>query len=391
MTDSTRRPGRRHTSSNGRGDFPLFKHQSGRWCKKIRGKHCYFGKVADDPDGQAAMARYLDQKDDLYAGRVPRAKGGGLTVRDLVNRFLTAKRHLLDAGEIRPCTWKDYYLASERIVRVLGPDRLVSDLVPEDFERLRSDLARTRGPEALAVDVTRVRMVFKYGWDNGMILSHIRYGTAFARPSKKVLRIARAERGPKMFDVVEIRRMLNAASVPLRAMLLLGINCAFGPADLGRLPLSALDLDGGWVRFPRPKTGIDRRCPLWPQTVEALREAIHARPKPKHTADAQLVFLTGPGGSWHTNAGHNAVTWQTRKLLASLELQRPGRGFYSLRHTFLTIADQARDPAAISQIMGHAPAANDMSAVYRERIDDERLRAVVEHVRTWLFGGEKTP
>ena len=38
------------------------------------------------------------------------------------------------------------------------------------------------------------------------------------------------------------------------AMFLLGINCGFGNADCGTLPLSALDLDGCWINFPRPKT-----------------------------------------------------------------------------------------------------------------------------------------
>ena len=36
--------------------------------------------------------------------------------------------------------------------------------------------------------------------------------------------------------------------------------------------------------------------------------------------------------------------------------------------------------------MGHAGASNDMSAVYRQRVDDERLLAVTNHVRKWLFG-----
>ena len=37
------------------------------------------------------LKKYLDQKDDLYAGRVPGAKQGALTITELVNRFLSAK------------------------------------------------------------------------------------------------------------------------------------------------------------------------------------------------------------------------------------------------------------------------------------------------------------
>ena len=63
-----------------RPNFPLFPHATGRWAKKIRGKLHYFGKVADDPEGVAAESKYLDQRDDLQAGRKPRDTRGGLTV-----------------------------------------------------------------------------------------------------------------------------------------------------------------------------------------------------------------------------------------------------------------------------------------------------------------------
>jgi hypothetical protein len=54
-----------------RPDFPLFPHRNGRWAKKVRGKFVYFGKWADDPKGEAAVDLWLDQKDDLLAGRTP--------------------------------------------------------------------------------------------------------------------------------------------------------------------------------------------------------------------------------------------------------------------------------------------------------------------------------
>ena len=53
-----------------------------------------------------------------------------------------------------------------------------------------------------------------------------------------------------------------------------------------------------------------------------------------------------------------------------------------------TIADEARDQPAANSIMGHAD--ESMAAAYRERISDERLRAVTDHVRGWLFPKESS-
>ena len=98
-------------------DFPLFAHNTGRWAKKIRGRIHYFGRW-NDPD--AALKRYLDQKDDLLAGRKPRRPGDGLIIRDLCNRFLTAKRHRVTSGEVQLRTWRDYHETCKVIVRTFG-------------------------------------------------------------------------------------------------------------------------------------------------------------------------------------------------------------------------------------------------------------------------------
>jgi len=190
-----------------------------------------------------------------------------------------------------------------------------------------------------------------------------------------------------MFEAAELRTIIDAAPVPLTAMVLLGINCGFGNHDCGTLPLSALDLDNGWVDYPRPKTAVERRCPLWPETIEAIRDAIEARPKAKLPEHAELVFITRCGSPWAKDVADSPITKETRKLLDKLKLHRPGLGFYALRHTFETIAGGSLDQVAVNHIMGHVDSS--MAGVYRERIDDKRLVAVVEHVHTWLFGEHK--
>jgi integrase len=364
-------------------DFPLFPHATGRWAKKIRGKLHYFGKW-EDPDG--ALRNYLEQKDALHAGRTPREETAeGLTVKGLANAFLNHKQHLVETGELSPLTWNEYRTACDLVVATFGKNRLVDDLGPDDFARLRVRMAHSWGPLRLVNMIQYVRSIFKHGTDAGLINRVVRFGPGFDRPSKKVLRLHRARQGPKLFTAAEVHQLLQAAGVQLKAMILLGINCGFGNSDCGNLPLTALDLDNGWIDFPRPKTGIARRCPLWPETTLALRQHLASRPEPKDQAHAGLVFVTGCGLPWNRKTSDTPIARKLWRLFKTLGIKHPrGTGFYTLRHTFRTVADESKDQPACDHIMGHL--GEHISTVYRERISDERLKAVTDHVRAWLFG-----
>src|SRR5262249_21273729 len=167
--------------------------------------------------------------------------------------------------------------------------------------------------------------------------------------------------------------------------LLLGINCGYGNSDVGKLPLTALDLERGIIDFARPKTGIPRRAALWPETIVALKEALACRAEPKEPEHADLVFLTPHGLPWAKERAENPLTKATIRLLRKLGID-VCRNFYTLRHTHRTIADEAKDQPAADYIMGHE--VPHMSSVYRETISDARLKAVVSHVRSWLFAVE---
>ena len=378
-------------------DYPLTVNGNGQWSKKIRGKVFYFGPWSD-PEG--ALRRYLDVKDDLLAGRKPRTRDG-FTLRDLANSFLTAKKRQLESGEITPRTFQDYHRVCERILETVGKSRLVEDMDQEDFGRLRDKFAETMGTVALGNEIARVRVVFNFGFNNGHVDRPVRFGAIFKRPSKRVLRRERQKAGPRMFEAEEVRKILESSDGQLRAMILLGSNCGFGNHDCATLPLSALDLEGRWINFPRPKTGIDRHCPLWPETVAAIREAVKRRPHPRNIADLGLVFLTKYGQPWvRTKRSRKLAPGQTEgkivaldgiahefsKLLTALNMKRDGISFYALRHTFETIAGESKDQVAVDAIMGHVR--DDMASVYRERISDARLLAVTTFVHDLVFNAK---
>ncbi len=331
-----------------------------------------------------ALEEYKAVADDLHAGRTPRQTTDGLTVADLCNRFLTAKQRQREAGEIGARMFEEYKAATDRLVSTFGKTRLVDDLAADDFEALRDAMAKQLGPVRLGNEVQKVRTLFKYGFEAGLIDKPVRYGPQFKKPSAGVLRRHRAKNGERMLEAEEVRRLLHKAGPLLKAMLLLGVNAGFGNHDIATLPLSALDLDAGWVNYPRPKTGIPRRCPLWPETVAALREAIAERPEPRQEEAAGLVFVTTRGRPWLSRGIANPVSVAARDLMKTVGIHHDGIGFYTLRHVFRTVADAARDPVAIDLIMGHTDPS--MGGHYRERIEDSRLKAVVDHVRQWLFG-----
>ncbi len=363
---------------------PLYRHATGQYCRMVRGKRRYFGS-----DPVAALARYQREYDDLMAGREPRQFSEGLTLRELCNAFLAAKSALRDADELSPRTYRDYYDTCVLLLAAFGKEIAVAALTVPDFERLRSELAKTLGPVALSNTIQRVRTTFKYGFDAGLVQVPIRFGPTFKKPSRKEIRKADRARGLRLFEAAEVRAILEAATGQLRAMVLLGINCGFGNTDVASLTREALDLRDGWHTFPRPKNQNPRRCALWPETVQALKDVAKKRPSPKDRSDADLVFVTKYGHRWvrttaredsPRDATNDAVAWQFRKLVKRLGIRG---SFYDLRRTFRTQADNSRDREACALTMGWVE--GDVLPRYLRRIEDSRLRAVTECVRKWLW------
>src|SRR5262249_42103498 len=149
-------------------------------------------------------------------------------------------REAVDAGELSLRTWMDYRSIMDILVEGMGKHRSVTTLDPQDFAALKNKLARRNGPARMSTVVQVIRCAFKHVYESGLLDRPMRFGPVFKRTSKKTMRLHRAKQGVKLFTAEEVRRMLDGAGVQLRAMILLGINCGFGNADCGTLPLTAV-------------------------------------------------------------------------------------------------------------------------------------------------------
>src|SRR5262249_22134525 len=160
----------------------------------------------------------LKVKDDLHAGRVPRPDAQQVTLKYLIGSFLQAKEALVNSGEITARTYTDYYTSAHKFLKHLR-DRLVADIRPDDFSHYRKHLAKTLGHVALANEIQRIRTIFKYGFDEQLLDTPVRFGANFKKPSRKAIRIRRnqasLDHGKRMFEPDQIHTLLGKAGLSM--------------------------------------------------------------------------------------------------------------------------------------------------------------------------------
>jgi len=395
---------RNSTSSTtpGKSKLPLFLHASGQWAKKIRGKMHYFGKDLD-----AALKRWVEEKDHLLAGVPYRRNDKRQALPELGDRFVADRKHDVTTGELAQRSLDEYIKSIRRLISIVGRECRLEDLSPLDFANIRQKLyepvkrekairggikGRTveqRSPITVGNDIRRLRVFFQWCVDNELTAAP-RYGKNFAATSAKIARKARAAEGTKMLSAHDVHNIIAKASKGLRPIILLAMNAGIGQSDIANWKLNELPskLSGEcWIDLPRRKTGAPRRFLLWKETRDAIKAWLAIRPKPSADA-ADRVFLTRDGVAWvRENGGQrdDAVAKSFNKARKAANVKRGT--FYDLRRTFQTIAAETLDFRAVSFIMGHVIPENDMPGRYTQAIGDDRIRAVCEHVRKWYLSG----
>lgn len=362
--------------------FPLFKHPRGYWCKTVLGKHRYFGKVADDPQGKEALRRWLREKDWRLAGLEPPPEGSGdvISVKFCCNEYLAAKESKLDAGNLAPRTWSELKTTCELLMKTIPPSLEAKLLQPAHFDKVLAAInKRYKSPNSRGKLVSQIKSIFKHAYSRGLIDRPTNFGTDFIKPPQIAYRQHENAKGDQSFTPAEIKALLAVADVNSRGMILLGLQGGLANTELAELPRSAVK--GDWIDWPRAKTATRRRIPLWAETKAAIDAAISSGPE-----GGELVFYRNKRGSTFCDGRRSGGG--VGKLFSELceKAGVEGHSFYDLRRTFQTAAENMHpiDMAAIGAIMGHVAGSQDMSAKYRQNIADARLQAVTEHVRQWL-------
>jgi integrase len=360
--------------------FPLFVHKGrGYWAKTVLGKHHYFGKVDNDPQGKEALKLWLYEKDWLLAGLEPPPYDpdgeSTISVKYVLNQFIAAKEAKLEAGNLSQRTFEELKDSCKLVMSAIPAALDAKLLQPVHFQKVMAEInKRCKSPNTRGKFVGIVRSIFKHAYETGLIDRPANMGSEFKKPARLACRQWENAKGDQSLSAAEIKILLKSASVNMRAMILLGLQAGFSNVELTELPRSAIK--GDWIEYPRAKTATKRRVPLWTETKLALQAAIAAGRE-----DGELVFY------------RNGLRYRDRRFVCyefTTTAKQAGvvdHSFYDLRRTFQTIAENHSDNydlAAIKSIMGHVERSGDMSSRYRQNISDERLKAVVASVRKWL-------
>lgn len=407
-------------------DFPLRPHKNGQWYKSVwnrrtkKSEQFYFGPWHDDRKGERALqdpiTGWLARKDAIKAGvdniHVQNV-GSVVTLGELMSHFLTHKQQRTISGELSKATLAGYLREVRWFVEFMKPTVPVGGLTPQHFTAYMKQLVENRrlGRFARKRVVTYLNTFMRYGAKNGWY-SMPNTGMDWVAPATDPdsMRVARARAGVKDYSArivtgEEVDRLLKRSQPAFRAMILLGVNCGLGPADVARLRWDMIDLQRRRLVFPRPKTGVMRVGYLWKKTRDALhrvRKLKHNRLALAEHGESSLVFITRKGLPYYREkevyehvhvdgryvrklvgiATDNAIGRTFGRIVRDVKLE--GISFYRLRHTFRTFAKRARDREAVDLMMGHKDTS--MGKAYdHEDVSWSRVKRVakVVHGRLW--------
>jgi integrase len=355
---------------------PLTLHPTGQYCKKIKGKLHYFGS-----DKRQALERYYEQAAYLHTGEGvrPESTGESISVKTLCNLYLDHQESRVPIAEVTLPRVYEQILILRSFAKFIGSHRPVSEISTLDLQGYRRKLVKdSKSPNTINSHIGIIKAMYNWALDNEVINS-----TPKLRAVKS---ITVPKQDKPTFTASQVQTLLQNATPQMKAMIWLGLNCGFGCTDCGKLEWKDLDLRNSRVKLARNKTGIERNLPLWPETMQALKEL---------PISGKLVFYTRIGTPWVTakkSVGNNGkekyrttnnVSREFSKLLKRTDTKmQKGVGFYTLRRTAATLTARSGDPFAVQRLLGHADLK--MATTYVQNVS-EQTDCAINNTRNFII------
>jgi integrase len=367
---------------DGLASYKVKQAKNGYFRKYIDGRSYSLGK-----DYKTVHPRLRQLEAEAKFEPACKETGKDLTVGQMTEGFYDWYRQQIAKGERRAISLKTHMTAHRFLRQAFDDDDRVNDLTPGDFRRLekvclagniRQNTARNRLNSCIAV----------FNWATDMYPGEVvvKRGLYLKRIDKKKQRAEKKEKNlPWTAD--EAQKVLSLSLRPehswravyggqLHLAILIGLNTGSTPKEILEYTWADVEPDG-WMTPPRSKNGNFRRFRLWPEVMALLgkRPATPSKPLLK----------------WTVTGGIGSMVTRNFILLKKAENLPTGWTFYSTRTTLINNCYNAgftSDVAAIECITGHSN--NHASHFYRERPDDERIWAVLQSQREWLFGSDQT-
>jgi integrase len=362
--------------------FPLTLHKTGQFCKKIKGKLYYFGKYK-----QKALELYLEQATYLHLGKTNEVKSSGndISLKTLSNFYLDYQHHQAQSEEI---TWRHVYDQTALLrsfAKYIGSNRMVSDITTADLQNYYKKLV-TSGKAARTINnrITAVKSMFNWAINNEIVEKI---------PNLKAIKKLTPLKAEKpIFNIHQIKKILEYASPQMKAMILLGLNCGFGCTDCAELQWIHIHFENSRIIFPRGKPGVPRNLCLWLETVAALKaipnKGEHVFYTMKGNLRVRIIKSTSKDGR-EKFTSEDTISKDFSKLLKKAGIKtEKGVGFYTLRRTAATLAARSGDPFAVQRLLGHTDLK--MASVYVQDVS-EQTDKVVNNVRNLIIQGGSSP
>jgi integrase len=359
--------------------FPLTLHPAGKYCKKIKGKIHYFGT-----DKKKALEKYLAQATYLHGARnlVQKSSNDKMILKQLCDLYLHYQNSRVLVGAITAKHYNDLVSSLGRFMAFLGQGCRIESISTLDMQNYKRKLQSAYASvDRQNLHIGLMKAMFHWARKN-YVLDSIPNIDAISKD-----RVVHKEM--YTFNQQQIRKLLSVPDVKMKAMIWLGFNCGFGCTDCSRLQWKDIDFKNNRVKLPRKKTGVRRNLPLWPETIQALKEVPRS---------GTFVFVTSEGHPWVrttviTNDNgepkyiyDNRITTKFSRLMKKVGIYAPkGTGFYTLRRTAATMAARYGDPFAVQRLLGHV----DLTMATRHVQDvSEQTNRVIENSRKYVLRGK---